>query len=192
MISRETHLCMRRKLFACSASSRALRWLFVVSLLVVSLACLSCSSYKSSSTTPPPISVSVAPASASVTVSQTKQFTATVTYDSQNMGVTWSLSCTGSCGSLSPSSAANPVTYTAPSAIPGSSVTLTAKSNADTTKTSQATIMVTAAPPPISVTVSPTSANVQVNQTANFTATVQNDSQNKGVTWTLSGTGCAG
>ena len=165
----------------------------MVSLFVISLQCFSCSSYKPSSTTPPPISVSVAPASAPVTVNQMKQFTATVTYDSQNMGVTWSLSCTGSCGLLSPSSTANPITYTAPANVPNpATVTLTAKSNADTTKTASATITVTSTPPPISVTVSPTSANVQVNQTANFTATVQNDTQNQGVTWTLSGAGCSG
>src|SRR6202011_2790362 len=50
----------------------------------------------------------------------------------------------------------------------------------------------TSAPPPtpIAVSVSPSTASVQVAQQANFTATVMNDSSNKGVTWTLSGTGC--
>src|SRR5215472_1212116 len=48
-------------------------------------------------------------------------------------------------------------------------------------------------PPPtpaISVSVSPTASSVQLSQTQNFTATVANDAQNKGVTWTLSG--CSG
>ena len=152
-----------------------MRWLFVVSLLVVSLACLSCSSYKSSSTTPPPISVSVAPASASVAVNQMKQFTATVTYDSQNMGVTWSLSCTGSCGLLSPSSTANPITYTAPANVPNpATVTLTAKSNADTTKTGQATITVVQSSTPNITNLNPTSGPVGTPVTiagANFGAT---------------------
>ncbi len=142
--------------------------------------------------TPPPISVTVSPTSASVQVNQASSFTATVQNDSQNKGVTWSLSCTGSCGSLSPSPTANPVTYTAPASVPGSTVTLTSTSVADGTKTASATITVTSAPPPISVTVSPTSASVQVNQTSNFTATVQNDPLNKGVTWSLAGTGCSG
>jgi hypothetical protein len=47
-------------------------------------------------------------------------------------------------------------------------------------------------PPPIGVSVSPTSASLQVSQSAGFTATVQNDSASKGVNWALSGTGCTG
>jgi hypothetical protein len=42
------------------------------------------------------------------------------------------------------------------------------------------------------VSVAPSAASVQVTQTAPFTATVQNDAQNRGVTWSLSGTGCLG
>jgi hypothetical protein len=50
-----------------------------------------------------------------------------------------------------------------------------------------------APPPPISVSVSPGSATVSTGGgTQNFTATVQNDAQNQGVTWSLSGTGCTG
>jgi hypothetical protein len=45
----------------------------------------------------------------------------------------------------------------------------------------------------LSVTVTPPSANVQANGgNQNFTATVQNDKQNGGVTWSLAGTGCSG
>ena len=40
-------------------------------------------------------------------------------------------------------------------------------------------------PPPVSVSVSPTSASIQVNATQQFTATLQNDPSNKGVTWAL-------
>ena len=47
-------------------------------------------------------------------------------------------------------------------------------------------------PTPIAVSVSPSTASVQVAQQTNFVATVANDSSNKGVTWTLSGTGCGG
>ena len=48
-------------------------------------------------------------------------------------------------------------------------------------------------PPPISVSVSPTTANVPAGAgTQNFTATVANDAQSKGVTWSLSGAGCSG
>jgi uncharacterized protein YjdB len=44
----------------------------------------------------------------------------------------------------------------------------------------------------ISVSVSPASASINTGQPQNFAATVRNDSQNKGVTWALSGTGCTG
>ncbi|MGB9404207.1 MAG: hypothetical protein WCA98_11755, partial [Candidatus Acidiferrales bacterium] len=50
----------------------------------------------------------------------------------------------------------------------------------------------TGAAPPISVTVSPTSASVAVNAGQNFTATVSNDTSGKGVTWALTGSGCSG
>jgi hypothetical protein len=46
---------------------------------------------------------------------------------------------------------------------------------------------------PLSIAVTPPSANVQANGgNQNFTATVQNDKQNGGVTWSLAGTGCSG
>ena len=48
-------------------------------------------------------------------------------------------------------------------------------------------------PPPISVSVAPGSANVTSGGAPQaFTATLQNDLQNKGVTWALSGAGCSG
>src|SRR5205814_7210743 len=40
-------------------------------------------------------------------------------------------------------------------------------------------------PPPVAVSVSPTSASIPVNATQQFTATLQNDPSNKGVTWAL-------
>src|SRR5437016_13710532 len=43
----------------------------------------------------------------------------------------------------------------------------------------------------ISVSVSPTSASIQTEGKGNFTATVQNDASNKGVTWMISGSGCS-
>jgi len=48
-------------------------------------------------------------------------------------------------------------------------------------------------PPPISVTIAPTSASVTAGGAPQaFTATLQNDLQNRGVTWALSGAGCSG
>src|SRR5713101_3338541 len=106
---------------------------------------------------PGPISVSVAPSTASVAVNATQPFTATVQNDSQNKGVTWALSGTGcsgaACGTLSANSSASGVaiTYTAPGSVPNpATVTLTATSVTDGTKSAAATITVTA-PSPIVV-----------------------------------------
>jgi len=149
---------------------------------------------KNSSTTitvTPPVAVSVAPTSASVAVSATQQFTPTVSNDAQNKGVTWSLSgagCSGAtCGAISSTGL-----YTAPSAVSSpATVTVTATSVSDPSRTATATVTVTAAVV-IVVTISPTSQSVQTSGTQNFAASLQNDSQNKGVTWTVSGAGCTG
>jgi hypothetical protein len=140
------------------------------------------------------ISVAVNPNSASVQVNTTKQFTATVSNDSQ--GVNWTLSgagCSGAtCGTLSSGSTASgaPMTYTAPASIPSpATVTLTAQSITDNTKQATATITITAAPV-VGVTVNPTSASVVANGTQNITATVTNSGS--GVNWTATGAGCTG
>jgi hypothetical protein len=98
------------------------------------------------------IAVSVAPNPAAVAEDTTPQFTATVSFDPSNAGVTWALTqgtpplpCTPTCGSVSPTSSPSgtPITYTAPPAVPSpATVTLTAKSVADTTKSGSSTITV--------------------------------------------------
>jgi hypothetical protein len=153
------------------------------------------------STGAPAITLTLAPTTASVQVGKTQSISATVHNDGQNKGVTWTLAgagCTGAaCGTLSAVSSASgeAITYTAPATVPSpATMTLTAKSVADTSKTAVGTITVTATPvpPAIGVTVNPTTAVAQIGKTQSFTATVQNDAQNKGVTWTLTGAGCSG
>ena len=149
-------------------------------------------------TVAPPIGVSVSPASASVSVNATQQFTAAVTNDLSNKGVSWTLTqsgtpCSPGCGTISPVNTGSgaATTYTAPSAVPSpAQVTISAISVADTTKSATATVTVV---PPIAVSISPTTANVTVNATQQFTATVTNDPSNKGVNWTLTqgGTLCS-
>jgi hypothetical protein len=148
---------------------------------------------------PAPITVSVSPQTQTLTVNQTQNFVATVQNDTQNMGVTWSISganCkSNSCGTLStassPSGAA--ITYTAPPQVPNPpTVTLTATSVADSKAFASATITIVPQPPQVTVTVSPALQTVPVNRSQSFTATVQNDPQSKGVTWKLSGAGCTG
>ncbi len=165
--------------------------------LFLLLALSGCGGGNSMSPPPPPsISVTVSPLTTSVQISTTANFTASVQNDSADKGVTWTLSgsgCSGSaCGTLSNVTTSS-VTYEAPAAVPTpAAVALTATSVSDSSKSASASITVTATPPPISVSVSPTSASVLVSATANFTASVQNDSANKGVTWSLSGSGCSG
>jgi hypothetical protein len=140
--------------------------------------------------------VAATPASSTLQLGQTQSFTATVANDSQNKGVSWSLSqcAAGACGLLSatssPSGAA--ITYTAPSQMPASpSIILTATSIADAAKSALAAITIAAPAAPVTLSVSPQTQTLTVNQTQIFTATVQNDAQNKGVSWSISGTNCA-
>src|SRR5580704_16803296 len=162
-----------------------------------------CGGGSSTSPAPPVSSVSVAlsPGSATVQASQTSSFTATVTNDPKNAGTTWALSgagCTAAaCGTLSGMTAASgaAVMYTAPAAVPNPpTVTLTATSVDDATKSAKATITLTAGSggSAISVVVAPSMASVAPSGTQAFAATLQNDTANKGVNWTLSGTSCMG
>jgi hypothetical protein len=148
--------------------------------------------------------VSVVPTAATVALNNgttgavyTQQFEATVSNDTANKGVTWTLSqngqsCSPACGTVSPTSTTNGqvTTYTAPATAPSSpTVTLTANSVAFPGQSDWATITISGG---LIVSVSPTYvANVPVNGTQDFTATVTNDPSNKGVTWTLTQNGKA-
>src|SRR5262249_9459489 len=108
---------------------------------------------------------------------QTKAFNATVT-NADNTDVNWSV--TSGPGTID----ANGV-YTAPSLVLSvQSAIITATSQADPNKTFSATITLN----PISVTVPPSSASLDIGGTKQFTANVVN-SDNSGVTWTVSGPG---
>jgi YVTN family beta-propeller protein len=141
----------------------------------------------------PEISVSLSQTSATVQPQSTAQFSAAVRNDTAGKGVTWSMTCNGAtCGSLSPTATASgtSTTYTAPQ-LPGVKlvVTLTATAVADTTK--RASLAITVPAPTITVSVSQTSATVQPQATAQFTATVSNDSSGKGVTWSMTCNGAS-
>jgi hypothetical protein len=147
--------------------------------------------FKSANGIPPlPITVNISPASASVSATfGTQGFTATLTNDVQNRGVTWALSgagCSGStCGTLTNVTSTS-VTYNGPSAIPSpATVTLTATAIADNTKFNTSTITVVQGP--LAVFVTPKRGSVTTSQTQQFTATVFNDPGNAGVTWQVDG-----
>ena len=119
-----------------------------------------------------PIGVTVGPTSASLVSGQSATFTASVT-GTGNTGVTWSLN--PAVGTV-----VNGV-YTAPVAINNSqTVTITATSVVDSSKTASATVALQ----PIAVTVGPASATLGAGQSASFTASVTGTS-NTGVTWSL-------
>ncbi len=134
-----------------------------------------------------PVAVSVSPTSANVVAGKQQQFIATVT-NSSNTAVTWSLSgsgCSGSaCGSITSGGL-----YTAPSSVPKpAQVLITATSVADSTKSATATVTVVA---PVTVSISPTTAQLLTGGHQQFTAIVSNTT-NTAVTWSLAGSGCSG
>jgi len=98
----------------------------------------------------PPIAVTVAPTTATSAINSRTSFTATVANDPTQAGVSWLLTqggkaCAPDCGSVSPTSTGSGIatTYFAPSKVPSSpTVTLTATSGVDITKSAAATITV--------------------------------------------------
>jgi hypothetical protein len=128
-------------------------------------------------------------------------FNANVANDPSGGGVTWTLttngsSCTSACGTISPN---NPpgqfgTFYTPPSSVPApSSVTLTAVSYADATKSDSDTLTISALPA-VSVTITQVKSVLAGTSGVNFSASIRNDpSSIPSVTWalTIGGSACA-
>jgi hypothetical protein len=97
-----------------------------------------------------PISVTLNSPPASVAATRTAPFTATVSNDSANAGVTWTVTCgSAQCGTFNPAStpSGTATTFTAPAAPPTpATVTITATSVSDVSKSASASITITAAP----------------------------------------------
>lgn len=160
-----------------------------VALAVITLTHCGGGGGSSSSNTPPPqqqpVAISTSPASASLSLGQTQQFTATVS-NSSNTAVTWQVNNTTGGSSQAGTISASGL-YTAPNALPNpAQVTITAVSQADTTKTSSATVTVTSS---VSVSpVGPANPTVPAGGTEQFTATTSGDPGSLGVTWSVNGT----
>ncbi|HUE42785.1 MAG TPA: aryl-sulfate sulfotransferase [Candidatus Sulfotelmatobacter sp.] len=163
---------MSKNLSSCLAFS------FVLALVSFISGCGGGSSPTSGNT----ISVTVSPATATVTSGGTVQFTATVTGDSSNAGVTWSVS------SASPTSGTIDATgkFTAASVTKATTATVVATSKTDTTKSASATVTINP-PAAAAVTVSPQTAFVSAGQVQQFTATVTGESATT-VAWSVNGT----
>jgi hypothetical protein len=129
----------------------------------------------------------------SVTAGTTMTFTATVTNDKADEGVTWTITPASGAGTIS-SNTTTSVTYTAPATPPAAnSVTVTATSVADTTKSDSATFTIAAkTPPAISVSITNKISTITAGAAAvTLSASVTNDSANAGVSWTLSAGGAS-
>jgi hypothetical protein len=123
---------------------------------------------------PPSVSVSIAPASASLLEGASQQFSASVT-GSSNTAVTWS--ATG--GTVSSTGL-----YVAGNAA--GNFTVTATSVADSTKSAQAPVAISAPTQTVNVTVAPTSASILEGASQQFSATVTGSS-NTAVSWSATG-----
>ena len=141
-------------------------------------------------TTLPPagVRVTVAPAVVSVDRTESAQFRAKV-HNAPNDGVVWSLDgagCDGAaCGTLSDTGL-----YSAPETVPGPAVVMvTATSVADPSKSASATV--TILDPPVIVTLGPGQTDVYAGESVLFRAGIEH-ATDRGVTWSLSGEGCAG
>jgi hypothetical protein len=133
------------------------------------------------------VGISVSPTTAQVGGGAQEQFRATVT-GSSHTAVTWTitgLGCAGNiCGTVSPSGL-----FTAPAVPPNPPFfSVTATSVADPTKSASATVTIV---PEVHVTISPTSAKLAPSASGQFSAQVTGSS-NTSVSWSVSGTGCAG
>jgi hypothetical protein len=127
-----------------------------------------------------PVAVRLTPAMVSLGAGASSTFTAAVT-GSGNTGVNWSIS--PAIGTL-----VNGV-YTAPASISfQQTVTLTATSKADPSKTATASLVLKPAPVStneVSISVWPTGASLEGGQSSNFTATVTGTT-NQAVMWSMS------
>ena len=111
---------------------------------------------------PPPVTVSISPAAPSTNSCQVVNFTATVT-GSANTAVTWSVQEGATGGTITSAGV-----YTAPANA--GTYHVVATSQADTTKSAVAAVVVT--DKIVSVAVSPSTTSVPTGGTAQFTATV--------------------
>lgn len=129
------------------------------------------------------VAVTVSPATATVLLGATQSFSASVTGES-NTAVTWSVNgVAGGNASLGTVDAQG--NFTAPVAVPSpAQETITATSQADTTKSGSAQVTIAA---PVSVSVVPAQVQLKPGATEQFTATVKNAS-NTAVTWSVNGT----
>ena len=126
-------------------NSRKAIMLFSV-LATLALGVTGCSSSSNGPPPPPVLSVAFSPQPpTSLAPGASTPVTAVVSNDPNNGGVQWTLTCTGQCGTISPTTTASgqAATYTAPNVPPSpNTVTLTAVSVTNNTVSASATITI--------------------------------------------------
>lgn len=129
------------------------------------------------------LSVSVTANNYTVGAGATALITAVVTGDPSNGGVNWTISPPSGAGTLSNETGTS-VTYNAPPTPPANdvSVTITATSKADASKTGALAITF----PAIAVSVTATPSSVEATGTAQLSAAANYDPSNQGVAWAIS------
>ncbi|HEY2458945.1 MAG TPA: hypothetical protein VGI13_16685, partial [Candidatus Acidoferrum sp.] len=133
-------------------------------------------------------------APATLVVGGTASIVATTVNDPATPSVNWSCAPASTCGSFAPASTASGVAtvYTAPATVPsGGSVTITASSVTDSTKTTTQTVTISPLAISISLTTPPPGA-MQTGTTAVISATTVNDPANPSVNWSCTPVGACG
>jgi hypothetical protein len=169
------------------------QWILLIAAVSMTAALVGCGgSYKAPAAPALPISVSFSTAApAGLEVNATATLAVTLMNDSTGAGIKWSVTCgstgAGACGSFSTSGPGTSTVYTAPSALPSgnnNSVSVTATSVGDSTKSASASIGINT--PSIRVMFSsgafPPNA-AQVGAQVRIGAVVTGDTSNNGVSW---------
>jgi len=167
---------------------RSLTYLCACVGVIGSVALAGCGGGSSSNSQPISVSITSPTSAPTIQAGQTVNITASVANDSSNKGVTWTL--TGS-GTLSSETATSAIYNAPPTVSANTTATVTATSAANTSKSASLRITVTPVPA-ISVTITNPINTIAAGAAAvTLNATVQNDSTNSGVTWTLTAGGSA-
>jgi hypothetical protein len=164
--------------------------LYRFALILLVLMITGCAGSSGTPNPPAAISVALSPQPPSSTdTGSVINLTAIVSNDSANGGVKWTVTCgSTNCGSFSAASTASGTAtkFTAPTSAPKpATVSVTATSVTDSTKTASATINISTPSAPITVTLKSPPASLAATTSGALTATVANDSANAGVTWTV-------
>ncbi len=127
------------------------------------------------------VAISVTPSTTAISTGLTQQFGATVS-GSTDTGVTWSVNGIQGGGSSTGTISAVGL-YTAPTSVPpGGSVTVTAQSVTDSSKSASAVVNILPAGNTVAVSITPTSSSVTAGTTQQFSASVSGTTST-GITW---------